>query len=96
MNLNLFGKVKKGLDAIKFVQKLLKAADKLDDDLDGDGKSQLQNICEDFEHLGMDLINAGLGLFREAMNDYGVLKAEFSEAMRKLRELVDHVIKEDK
>jgi len=45
MKINLFGAVQKGIDGIKFVQKILKAIDKLNDDTDGDGGADSQGIA---------------------------------------------------
>ncbi len=96
MKLNIFGAVQKGINGIKFVQKALKAIDKLDDDLDGDGKSQLQNICENAQELIEAVIQELKALGREALSIVNIVKLQGGEIVGQVSQLIDHVLKEDK
>lgn len=94
MKINLFGAVQKGIDGIKFVQKILKAIDKLDDDTDGDGKSQLQNICEEAEMTIGHVIAEGKSVQRDIASLVNVVKADGVRIVKLVGDLADHVLKE--
>lgn len=96
MKLNIFGAVQKGVQGIKLVQKVLKALDKLDDDLDGDGKSQLQNICEKAEELIGAVIHECKDVLRQLGSVVNVIKLQGGEIMAEVSQLADHVLKEGK
>lgn len=92
--MKLFDAVKKGIDGIKFVQKILKAIDKLDDDTDGDGKSQLQNICEEAELTIGHVIAEGKSVQRDIASLVNVVKADAARIVKLVGGLADHVLKE--
>jgi hypothetical protein len=92
--MKLFDAVKKGIDGIKFVQKILKAIDKLDDDTDGDGKSQLQNICEEAELTLGHVIAEGKSVQRDIASLVNVVKADAARIVKLVGDLADHVLKE--
>lgn len=92
MKFDFVSGIKKGIDGIKLVQKVMKAIDLLDDDLDGDGKSQLVNIGEKLNEIGYLVVTSGLQIFREASDSFGAVKLQFGELVRLIHELADHVI----
>lgn len=92
MKFDFVSGIKKGIDGIKLVQKVMKAIDLLDDDLDGDGKSQLVNIGERLNELAHLVVTSGLQVFREASDSFGAIKLQAGEIMRLIHELADHVI----
>ena len=92
--MKLFDAVKKGIDGIKFVQKILKAIDKLDDDTDGDGKSQLQNICEEAELTLGHVIAEGKSVQRDIASLVNVVKADAARIVKLVGDLADHVLRE--
>lgn len=96
MKLNLFGAVQKGIDGIKFVQKILKAIDKLDDDTDGNGKSQLQDICEEAELTVNHVITEGKSVQRDIASLVNVVKADGVKIIGLVSDLADHVLKDAK
>lgn len=74
----------------------MKAIDLLDDDLDGDGKSQLENIGERMNELAHLVVTTGLQVFREASDGFGSIKLLAGEIVRLIRELADHVLEAKK
>lgn len=94
--LGLFNKVaavKSGVEgffsALSF---LLKAKDRLDDDLDGDGKSQLVNILERVQVLEDRVVAYGKELFAEAKVFGAGVLSDIQEIVRLVDELRAHVM----
>lgn len=89
MFLKLLGKaaaVKSGVEgfftALNF---LLNAKDRIDDDLDGDGKSQLQNILEKIQEIESEVV----AFVKDAAGD-------IQEVVRLILELQAHVLSDKK
>lgn len=95
MKLNIFAGVQKGIQGIQFVQKGLKAIGKINDDLDGDGKSQLQNICEKAEALISDAIFQFKELSKDVKDILDLLKVKGGAIVVDAHALFDHVLKDE-
>lgn len=96
MKFDFVSGLRKGIEGIKIIQKVMKAIDLLDDDLDGDGKSQLENIGEKMNELAHLVVTTGLQVFREASDGFGAVKLLAGEVVRLIRELADHVLEAKK
>lgn len=92
MKFDFISGIKKGIEGIKIVQRVMKAIDLLDDDLDGDGKSQLENIGERLNEVAYLVVTSGLEVFRQVSDDFGRCKLLVGEIVRLVKELADHVI----
>ncbi|HND05580.1 MAG TPA: hypothetical protein PL012_07860 [Candidatus Obscuribacter sp.] len=96
MKFDFVSGLKKGIEAIKIVKTILRAVDKIDDDLDGDGKSQLVNIGESLNELAHLVVNSGKEIFRLSLDNFAAVKLQAVEVFGLCHALAEHVLKEDK
>ncbi len=95
MKFDFVSGLKKGIEAIKIVKTILKAVDKIDDDLDGDGKSQLVNIGESMNELAHLVVASGQEVFRLSMDNFNAVKLQALEVFKLCHALAEHVLKEE-
>ncbi len=95
MKFDFVSGLKKGIEAIKIVKTILKAVDKIDDDLDGDGKSQLVNIGESMNELAHLVVASGQEILRLCLDNIGAVKLQAMEVFRLCHALAEHVLKEE-
>lgn len=70
---------------------VMEALDRLDDDLDGDGKSELENIKTDLTHLALESL-AWLRLEFEEISGWAKLQlGELQKIADRAKRLVEHV-----
>ena len=89
MKLDLFSKVGKVMELVDKAKDLLSILGKLQEDTDGNGKSQLQDICESAElavHATYDDIK---GTFDSA-------RARGAAVVKLVLDLKEHVLKDEK
>jgi hypothetical protein len=89
-------KVEQGIDLVKAVVRGAKA---LHDDLDGDGKDELENLQDDCIHLQTVILSEGADLFRAAVSAFNDIKACVLTICARLDAISKHVqaeVKEDK
>lgn len=89
-------KVEQGIDLVKAVVRGAKA---LHDDLDGDGKDELENLQDDCLHLQMVIVSECSDLFRAAVSAFNDIKASVLTICARLDAISKHVqaeVKEDK
>lgn len=96
---SLGGTVKKVEHGIDLVKAVVRGAKALHDDIDGDGKDELENLQDDCLHLQLVITSECADLFRQAVTAFNDIKVSVLAICARLDAISKHVsaeVKEDK